>query len=83
MYNFTEARIHYTCIMNTKLFHSQKHCFKLERGQGPLSMNKVKQYEIVLSFKDGHEKKKKKKKSVSWDLSLLIKFNPQDCIFHL
>ena len=61
MYNITEVRIHYNWILNNKLFWSQKHCFKLERGQGPLSMNKVKQYEIVLSFKDGHEKKKKKK----------------------
>ena len=29
---------------------SPEHCLKLERWQGPPHVNKVKQYEIVLSF---------------------------------
>ena len=38
-----------------KLFSEEnkvlEHCWKLERWQGPPHINKVKQYEIVLSFK--------------------------------
>ena len=47
----TQKHLFFHDWINKLNIRTPEHCLKLERWQGPPNINKVKQYEIVLSFK--------------------------------